>query len=119
MKDNIEVYIPTLDYHPATKKYVDENMGVKESAVLTKNNTDSYEPTSDYNPATKKYVDSAGFIDKIFLFIDTSNNLVRIQDSSSIYTINTTWQSVGASSEEPGYKKNIYTKHSWGIQHDR
>lgn len=105
MKDNIEVYIPTLDYHPATKKYVDENMGVKESAVLTKNNTDSYEPTSDYNPATKKYVDSAGFIDKIFLFIDTSNNLVRIQDSSSIYTINTTWQSVGASSEIPGYKK--------------
>ena len=104
-KKNSAYYEPTEDYHPATKKYVDEKAGVKESAVLTRDNTDFYEPTSDYNPATKKYVDNAGFIDKIFLFIDIQNNLVRIQDSSSFYTINTTWQSVAASSEYPGYKK--------------
>lgn len=55
-KTNTSVYAPTQDYHPATKKYVDDN-SVSASEVLTKTNTNSYTPTSDYHPATKKYID--------------------------------------------------------------
>ena len=66
-KTNIQEYTPTEDYHPATKKYVDDQIASVESGgssggltaddVLTKTNTTSYTPTSSYHPATKKYVD--------------------------------------------------------------
>lgn len=56
LKNNASPYTPTGDYHPATKKYVDDN-SVSSSEVLTKSNTSSYTPTSDYHPATKKYID--------------------------------------------------------------
>lgn len=52
---NEEEYIPTKDYHPAVKKYVDDTIVSK---TLAKDNTAEYTPTTDYNPATKKYVDS-------------------------------------------------------------
>ena len=37
-KDNTEEYVPTLDYHPSTKKYVDDSI-------------------EDLNTTLKKYVD--------------------------------------------------------------
>lgn len=55
-KTNITAYTPTQNYHPATKKYVDDN-SVSSSEVLTKTNTTSYTPTSDYHPATKRFVE--------------------------------------------------------------
>ena len=55
-KTNTTAYTPTQNYHPATKKYVDDN-SVSTSEVLTKTNSTSYTPTSNYHPATKKYVD--------------------------------------------------------------
>lgn len=79
--DNITPYVPTLDYHPATKQYVDESRGVAywgsivnniedqedlmqllndrptKANVLTLDNTTAYAPTANYHPATKMYVD--------------------------------------------------------------
>jgi hypothetical protein len=62
-------YTPTGDYHPATKKYVDDKVAnagggnpdltpyAKLTDVLTKTNTTEYTPASAYHPATKQYVD--------------------------------------------------------------
>ena len=73
-KSNTAVYVPTSDYHPATKSYVDglvsdipepvdayskTEVDTKLSSYLSKNNTTSYTPTADYHPATKKFVESA------------------------------------------------------------
>ena len=79
--DNTTPYVPTLDYHPATKQYVDESRGVAywgsivnniedqedlmqllndrptKANVLTLDNTTAYAPTAIYHPATKMYVD--------------------------------------------------------------
>ena len=64
--NNTDEYTPTADYHPATKKYVDDAIAgievsgggdVDLSNVLTKDNTEEFTPDSDYEPATKKYVD--------------------------------------------------------------
>lgn len=55
-KTNTTAYTPTQNYHPATKKYVDDN-SVSSSEVLTKTNTTPYTPTSDYHPATKRFVE--------------------------------------------------------------
>lgn len=79
--DNTTPYVPTLDYHPATKQYVDESRGVAywgsivnniedqedlmqllndrptKASVLTLDNTTAYAPTANYHPATKMYVD--------------------------------------------------------------
>ena len=55
-KDNSSYYIPTYDYNPATKKYVDEH-SADMSNYLAKDNATEFTPTGDYNPATKKYVD--------------------------------------------------------------
>lgn len=63
-KDNISQYIPTDDYNPATKKYVDDH-SADLSNYLAKNNTDEYTPTEDYNPSTKKYVDDHSPLSKI------------------------------------------------------
>lgn len=60
---NTARYTPTADYHPATKKYVDDKVaegsgsGVDLSNYLAKDNTTEFIPTGDYNPSTKKYVD--------------------------------------------------------------
>lgn len=60
---NTKAYTPTNDYHPATKKYVDDKVaegsgsGVDLSNYLAKDNTTEFTPTADYNPSTKKYVD--------------------------------------------------------------
>ncbi|MBR2493440.1 MAG: hypothetical protein IKB64_08315 [Paludibacteraceae bacterium] len=82
-KSNTTEFTPTADYHPATKKYVDDavaNAGsgegtdlsnyynkeeidakvaplVSATDVLTKTNTTEYTPASAYHPATKQYVD--------------------------------------------------------------
>lgn len=71
-KTNTVEYTPTNDYHPSTKKYVDDAIANAEigggsgqdlsnyptkSEVLMKNNEEEYTPTTSYNPATKKYVD--------------------------------------------------------------
>ena len=53
-KDNTEEYVPTLDYHPSTKKYVDDSI-------------------EDLNTALKKYVD-----DKI---ISVENDITEIQSN--------------------------------------
>ncbi len=60
-KTNTTSFTPTSNYHPATKKYVDDSVSGKAntSAVLTKTNTTSFTPTSNYHPATKKYVDDS------------------------------------------------------------
>lgn len=61
--DNTARYTPTADYHPATKKYVDDKVAegsgssVDLSNYLAKDNTTEFIPTGDYNPSTKKYVD--------------------------------------------------------------
>lgn len=61
--DNMWNYTPTANYHPATKKYVDDKVaegsgsGVDLSNYLAKDNTTEFTPTGDYNPSTKKYVD--------------------------------------------------------------
>lgn len=62
-KTNTTSYTPSADYHPATKKYVDDKVaegsgsGVDLSNYLAKDNTTEFTPTADYNPSTKKYVD--------------------------------------------------------------
>ena len=69
-KSNKTAFTPTGDYHPATKKYVDDavaNAGggetpdltayAKLTDVLSKTNTTEYTPASAYHPATKQYVD--------------------------------------------------------------
>ena len=62
-KTNTTSYTPSADYHPATKKYVDDKVaegsgsGVDLSNYLAKDNTTEFIPTADYNPSTKKYVD--------------------------------------------------------------
>ncbi len=80
--NNTTPFDPTSDYHPATKKYVDELTGgaswgnitnniedqedlmtlldtyAKKSTILTKTNTTAYTPTANYHPATKVYVDN-------------------------------------------------------------
>lgn len=62
-KTNTTSYTPTANYHPATKKYVDDKVaegsgsGVDLSNYLAKDNTTEFTPTADYNPSTKKYVD--------------------------------------------------------------
>ena len=79
--DNTVAYIPTQDYHPATKEYVDSLIGgaswgeivnniedqedlmqllnerPTKAEVLTTTNTTAYTPTANYHPATKLYVD--------------------------------------------------------------
>ena len=79
--DNTTPYIPTQDYHPATKEYVDSLIGgaswgeivnniedqtdlmnllnerPTKTEVLTTTNTTAYTPTANYHPATKLYVD--------------------------------------------------------------
>lgn len=79
--DNTTPYIPTQDYHPATKEYVDSLIGgaswgeivnniedqedlmqllnerPTKAQVLTTTNTTAYTPTANYHPATKMYVD--------------------------------------------------------------
>lgn len=79
--DNTTAYTPSEDYHPATKKYVDDvkdvatwghiynNIEDQEDLmqlindrptklqVLTLDNTIAYTPTNKYHPATKMYVD--------------------------------------------------------------
>ena len=61
--NNTAPYTPTANYHPATKKYVDDKVaegsgsGVDLSNYLAKDNTTEFTPTADYNPSTKKYVD--------------------------------------------------------------
>ena len=66
-KTNTTSYTPTADYHPATKKYVDDTVaaagGGSGSAFdpakyLAIDNTTEYTPTDLYHPATKAYVDS-------------------------------------------------------------
>lgn len=80
-KSNTIEYIPTHDYHPATKKYIDtkatetlqavdgllviinnditdlNNDKADKNNVLELNNETEYTPLTDYNPVTKKYVD--------------------------------------------------------------
>jgi hypothetical protein len=93
-KDNIESFLPTDDFNPATKKYVDDaddgkmdkviaaingnlaalstsgnltDSGLAATNILAKDNIESFLPTDDFNPATKKYVDDVvvGKTDKI------------------------------------------------------
>lgn len=45
-KNNTEEYIPQEDYHPATKKYVDDTTGNIETVVMTAN--DDVGPPSEY-----------------------------------------------------------------------
>lgn len=52
-KDNTTSFTPSADFHPATKKYVDD----AGANFLAKNNTTSFTPTADFHPATKKYAD--------------------------------------------------------------
>ena len=65
--NNTNVYNPTGDYNPATKKYVDDRTKVfyigsnpaNGFNFLSLDNTSAYTPTMDYHPATKKYFDDA------------------------------------------------------------
>lgn len=82
-KTNTTAYAPTQNYHPATKKYVDDN-SVSSSEVLTKTNTTSYTPTSDYHPATKKFVEDQ--ISNIDIPIPSSIPYVeRLNDIDEIF----------------------------------
>ena len=66
-KDNTTSYTPTENYHPATKKYVDDAIAAAGTGsgstfdpakYLAIDNTTEYTPTDLYHPATKAYVDS-------------------------------------------------------------
>lgn len=66
-KTNTTSYTPTDDYHPATKKYVDDTVAAAGTGsgsafdpakYLAIDNTTEYTPTDLYHPATKAYVDS-------------------------------------------------------------
>lgn len=78
-KTNTNSYTPTSNYHPATKKYVDDSVsGIDLSNYLAKNNTATFTPTGDYQPATKKYVDdNAG----------GGSTTPTIIDASSVYSL--------------------------------
>lgn len=65
--NNLASYTPTADYHPATKKYVDDAIAAAGTGsgsafdpakYLAIDNTTEYTPTDLYHPATKAYVDS-------------------------------------------------------------
>lgn len=65
--NNTTNYTPTSDYHPATKKYVDDTVAAAGAGggsafdpakYLAIDNTTEYTPTDLYHPATKAYVDS-------------------------------------------------------------
>lgn len=60
--DNTTSFTPSSDYHPATKKYVDDGISAIDhstyalkSNVLELDNTDAFTPTQDYHPLTLKY----------------------------------------------------------------
>lgn len=61
--DNTAVFTPTLSYHPATKKYVDEFIVENVDTFATKvnvlelDNTTAFAPTLDYHPTTKIFVE--------------------------------------------------------------
>ena len=58
-KDNTTAWTPTGDYNPATKKYVDDGLALKDlTQYLSKTNITEYTPTSAYHPTTKQYVDN-------------------------------------------------------------
>ena len=74
-KENKSAYTPTADYHPATKKYVDDTVAAAGAGggsafdpakYLAIDNTTEYTPTDLYHPATKKFVES------VVASIDTS-----------------------------------------------
>lgn len=55
-----EPFMPTEEYQPATKKYVDDTIANIDFAnILTQNNTVDYTPVSDNDITTKSYVDQA------------------------------------------------------------
>lgn len=82
-KDNSSYYIPTGDYNPATKKYVDEH-SADMSNYLAKDNTTEFTPTSDYQPATKKYVDDS----KEIVIYDTIDDLNADKENLEIKIVN-------------------------------
>lgn len=59
-KDNTTSYTPSANYHPATKKYVDDSISNADFSdkFLDKSNVDEYIPVNPYNPATKSYVEN-------------------------------------------------------------
>ena len=58
-KDNSTAWTPSGDYNPATKKYVDDGLALKDlTKYLSKTNMTEYTPTAAYHPATKQYVDN-------------------------------------------------------------
>lgn len=89
-KDNTFTYIPAQEYHPATKKYVDdskkETLGelnqiaegiyinkADRKNVLELNNVIRYWPLSNYNPATKEYVDTVAIEQARNILINNNN----------------------------------------------
>ena len=97
--NNTTPYTPTTDYHPATMKFVLDNIvddhgnlaGLADddhsqyhndargdSRYLNKENTTPFTPDADYEPATKKYIDDA--------VIDDHGNLAGLADDDhSLY----------------------------------
>lgn len=59
-KDNTTSYTPSSNYHPATKKYVDDTIASADftGQFLAKNNKEEYVPFNPYHPATKQYVEN-------------------------------------------------------------
>ena len=85
--NNTEVHVPSGDYNPATKKYVDNNIDSNistiysylESNYLELDNVDVFTPTGNYNPATKLYVDETET--EIRDYID--NNYIAFSNTQS------------------------------------
>lgn len=113
-KNNTEVYAPTGNYNPATKKYVDDLIASKDlTQYLAKTNRIEYVPTAPYNPATKQYVDSlvtAALADNTGLRFkqvetlpteDISTNTIYLTGSSNPYNmyiyVEDAWLSLGTS----------------------
>ena len=131
--NNMWSYTPTKDYHPATKKYVDDKVAegsgssVDLSNYLAKDNTTEFTPTADYNPSTKKYVDdkfsSVPLIDSYTKTeVDTKLANYLAKDNLTEYTPTSDYhpatkkfvESVVASMDMSGYynKTEIDTKFS-------
>lgn len=113
-KNNTTSFTPSGNYHPATKKYVDDNVGIKanKTDVLTKTNTTSFTPTKDYHPSTKKYVDDNSVGKKYnnstgIIMNDTDTNIASGQYSlvtgSRTKSLNDYSNSGGVSSISSGF----------------
>lgn len=80
-KDSTAPYVPTSDYHPTNKKYVDgvDVLKADKANVIEKDSTAPYTPTTQYHPTNKGYVD-----DQIAQAVIGSISLIKATEQEAI-----------------------------------